>query len=112
MTVILGPLPCINCRRPVFWDRVGVDTPRLMETFRHDRGPRSHVCPPTCGVLMVLAKEPCGRARGHSGSHRSRWAMDNQARTRRKWTPVRGDEREFRPSSLTGSPRVSATIAA
>lgn len=30
MTRILGPIPCISCKKSVWWDRVGTDL-RLME---------------------------------------------------------------------------------
>lgn len=30
MTKILGPLPCLACRKPVWWDRTGSEL-RLME---------------------------------------------------------------------------------
>lgn len=82
MTLVLGPMPCLNCKQPVWWDRVGPDL-RLMET-RHGRH-RSHGCPPTCLVMLPNVKEPCARRRGHSGSHRSRYALDNAKRARRKF---------------------------
>lgn len=84
MTAILGPMPCRTCKQPVWWDRVGSQM-RLMGRPRHDQGPRPHVCPPICLVMLPQVKEPCARKRGHSGAHRSRYAMDNATRSRRKW---------------------------
>lgn len=82
MTIIRGPIPCINCQRPVVWDRRG-GALRLMN--RRPAGKR-HVCAEVCGAWMPLAKERCARAPGHLGSHRSRYVMDSEARMRRgKW---------------------------
>lgn len=35
---------------------------------------------PRCGAPMKLAKEPCARMAGHSGEHRTRYALDNTYR--------------------------------
>ncbi len=32
---------------------------------------------PRCGVMMRYAQEPCARAVGHRGCHKTRYAMDN-----------------------------------
>lgn len=41
MTKILGPLPCIGCGKPVWWDRMGLQL-RLME--RVGRTAKRHEC--------------------------------------------------------------------
>jgi hypothetical protein len=84
MTAVLGPLPCLTCKQPVWWDRVGPQL-RLMQTSPGGRV-RRHACLVACGAWMPFAKERCARRPGHRGSHRSRYVMDSEARMRRgKW---------------------------
>lgn len=48
MTAILGPVPCVACRKPVVIDRVGSEV-RVLErrgrTFREHRCPKPKVKP-------------------------------------------------------------------
>lgn len=91
MTRIIGPLPCLTCKRPVWWDRVG-------STFRLLEGMKPHDCPgevtqletvgTVCGAWMPYVGEPCARRKGHGsnahdGAHRRRVVMDDDAAARR-----------------------------
>lgn len=84
MTAVLSGVRCQNCRRPVVWDRVGTYW-QLIDAHRK----RAHHCPPICGALLPIAGDRCARMLAHSGSHRSRWAMDNDARARSGATQIR-----------------------
>ncbi len=88
MTVV-GPMPCLTCRREVFWDRIGSQW-RLMEKVA--KTARRHTCrhkptdwrgAPRCGAVMPVLGETCARTAGHRDSHRSRYDLDNQIRARR-----------------------------
>lgn len=77
---------CLDCGRTVFWTRNGRGPFRLME--RRLLVERRHVCRPLCGAWMPLAGEHCARLAGHKGTrrfpdHRTRYAMDCAARSRR-----------------------------
>lgn len=77
--MILGPLPCQGCARPVVWNGK-----RWRNVGQRSGG---HACQPAvnvrCGALMPYIKERCARRLGHNDEHRSRYAMDNAARSRR-----------------------------
>jgi hypothetical protein len=70
------PVACITCGREVYWHwRDG--RPRVMERDRR------HACTGRC--LAVMARgETCMRLAGHRFDHRSQYAMDNAARSRRE----------------------------
>jgi hypothetical protein len=94
MTRILGPVPCITCDRPVWWDRMGTDL-RLMErrtrtqSVPHDCAtvpgplPKGRQVPVACGELMPIAGERCVRTRGHADTHRTAYALENARVSRR-----------------------------
>lgn len=68
------PGVCISCREPVVW------------TGKRWRAPgqygQTHRCAVACGTWMPQADARCGRKPGHRWEHRSRYALDNQARAR------------------------------
>jgi hypothetical protein len=77
----LGPVPCQGCRMPVIWNGKKWRNPGQTSG--------GHACKPDgyviCGALMPQIKERCARFLGHHNEHRSRYAMDNATRSRRKW---------------------------
>jgi hypothetical protein len=82
----LGPMPCIGCGKPVFWE-IGGKAPLLME--HAGRLIRHHACRGVCGAWMPNARERCARRAGHGGTvrypdHRTRYALDNAAFSRRQ----------------------------
>jgi hypothetical protein len=78
------PGVCKGCGLPVVWTGKRWRNP----------GQRSghHACKPDgfiiCGAFMPQAKERCARRLGHTDHHSTRYAMDNAARSRRRWVPV------------------------
>ena len=78
------PGKCQGCGALVYW------------TGKRWRNPGqwggTHACKPdgyvVCGAFMRNAKERCARRLGHNDGHKTRWAMDNAAKWRRRWVPV------------------------
>ena len=70
------PGVCIACRVPVVWHGEF-----WWEGLNHHRCNRKAI--PVCESWMPHAKEFCARRRGHSNDHRTRYALDNDARARR-----------------------------
>ena len=75
------PGVCQGCRQPVVWNGKRWRNPR-QTSGRHACKPDGYVL---CGGFMPQVKERCARRLGHNQEHRSRYAMDNAARARRKW---------------------------
>lgn len=65
------------------------DPPRCCRYPGHDGECRPRI-KDICGYWLPLAHEPCARSKGHSTKgaekgHRSRYVMDSEARSRRRY---------------------------
>lgn len=67
----VGPGRCSDCGAQVWWNGRSWGT----------KDGRTHVH--VCGAPMPLAGDTCARSRGHGFDHRSAYALDNAARSKR-----------------------------
>jgi hypothetical protein len=72
------PGVCIVCREPVVWN----GKRWLKAPVGRGIGTK-HTCPaerPSCGAWMPYARERCARGPRHRGTHRTAYALENDAR--------------------------------
>lgn len=72
---VMGPTPCITCRRPVIWERVAG---RWWLGELTTKSLRHHACRPRC-LAAMKGREVCLRLAGHAGVHHSRVTLDRRA---------------------------------
>ncbi len=72
---VMGPTPCIGCRRSVLWERVGGRW-ALYEIVGEMLW--QHACKPRCFARM-RGQLICERTVGHGGDHSSRSSLDRLA---------------------------------
>lgn len=85
MRPVLAPARCERCFRPVVWSASdkpfnpgGVMWRNVGTLHRHWCAEERRKRVGECRVRMKTYGDLCGRRIGHTGLHRSRWAMDNE----------------------------------